>query len=264
MMRREEVAVVTGASSGIGEATALLLARHGYRVALLARRAGRLRQLVRRIAKEGGRAIAIPADLSKEVERRRARAIIKRRLSAVDVLINSAGLGWYGYAADMSWRTARQMLRVNIESTLQFTLACLGEMRKRNHGHIITVGSVAGGIPSQGVALYGATKAFLDNFTTALHRELHGTPVHVSIVRPGPVRTEFASAARGLQNGQRVPTERMGVAPEDVANGIWGLIRRPRRVLYIPGWLRLVPWAELAFGCVIDRIGPLLLKRQEA
>jgi short-subunit dehydrogenase len=260
--RTSGTAVVTGASSGIGEATAILLTREGFHVALLARRAKRLVKLARRIVSEGGEATAIPVDLSVEAERTRAYRSIKRSLKAVDVLVNSAGLGWYGPAQAMTWRTARQLLRVNAESTAQLTLMFLGDMLRRGTGHIITVGSIAGGIPSQGIALYGGTKSFIDNFSTALHRELKGTGVHVSVIRPGPVRTEFDEAAQRHPNGLPVPTESIGVSPEQVAAGILSIIRRPRRVIYIPSWLRIVPWVELAFGWVIDRIGPLLLKQQ--
>ena len=260
----EHVAVVTGASSGIGEATAALLARDGFCVVLVARRSQRLRRLARQITAEGGRALVIPADLSRESERRRAFRGIMRRLSHVDVLINSAGFGWYGFVSQMNWSTARGMLRINVEATSQLTMMFLRPMLRRGQGHIITIGSVAGGIPSQGVALYGATKAFLDNFMTAAHRELKGTGVHVSVVRPGPVRTEFGEAARRHTNGLRVPTLSLGVSPERVAIEIGRLLRRPKRVVYIPFWLRIVPWIELIFGWIIDLIGPLLLRRQAA
>ena len=126
------------------------------------------------------------------------------------------------------------------------------------------MGSIAGGLPSQGIALYGATKSFLDAFATALHRELRGTGVHVSVVRPGAVLTEFGAAARRHPHGLPVPTERIGVTAEQVAAAIGNLIRRPRRVVYIPAWLRFVPWAELTVGWMIDRIGPLLLERSAA
>ncbi len=102
-----------------------------------------------------------------------------------------------------------------------------------------------------------------DNFTTALHRELTGTRVHVSVVRAGPVRTEFGEAALKQENGGHVPTEQIGVTSDVVAWAIWKLLLRPRRVVYVPRWLRIVPWAELSFGWIIDRLGPLLLKRQK-
>jgi short-subunit dehydrogenase len=82
------------------------------------------------------------------------------------------------------------------------------------------------------------------------------------VVRAGPVRTEFGEAALGKVNGGHVPTEKVGVTSDRVAWEIWKLLLRPRRVVYVPRWLGIVPWAELSFGWVIDRIGPLLLRRQ--
>jgi short-subunit dehydrogenase len=172
-------------------------------------------------------------------------------------------LGWYGYGDQMNWKTALEILQVNVEAVVQLSLASLSKMRQRNKGHIINIGSISGSLPSQGIALYGATKSFLDNFTTALHRELTGTGVHVSVVRAGPVRTEFGEAALARDNGGHVPTEHIGITADQFADRIWNLIRRPRRILYIPGYLRIVPWIELSFGWIIDRIGPLLLKRQK-
>jgi len=162
----------------------------------------------------------------------------------------------------MSWHTARALMRVNVEAAAHLTLLCLRDMRRRGRGHIIAVGSISAGLPSQGIALYGATKAFLDNFMTALHRESAGTGVRISVLRPGPVLTEFGATAGRQPHGLRVPTERIGVSAEVVADGIRSLLRRPRRVLYIPAWLGLVPWVELSFGWLIDSIGPLLLRAQ--
>ena len=156
------------------------------------------------------------------------------------------------------------MLQVNVEAVVQLTLGFLGKMRQRNAGHIINVGSISGSLPSQGVAVYGASKSFLDNFTTALYRELSGTRVHVSVVRAGPVKTEFCEVALSKENGGHIPTENAGVTSEQVAQRIWTLMLRPRRVVYLPEYLRLVPWAELAFGWIIDRVGPLLLRKQKS
>jgi short-subunit dehydrogenase len=258
---RNKVAVVTGASSGIGAATARRLAQEGLHVVLIARRGGRLEALAEAIGAEGGRASPLPADLTQETERARLFETVAARFGGADVLVNNAGLGWYGYGEQMPWKTAWEMLQVNVEAVVQLTLGFLREMRRRGSGHIVNVGSISGSLPSQGVALYGATKSFLDNFTTALHRELSGTRVHVSVVRAGPVRTEFGEAALRQENGGHVPTEYIGVSADHVAGRIWRLLLRPRRVIYVPDWLRVVPWAELAFGWLIDRVGPLLLRR---
>jgi short-subunit dehydrogenase len=260
---KNKIAVVTGASSGIGAATAKKLADEGLLVVLVARRLERLKKLAEEIFQKGGKALVITADLTREQDRARVIQEVTERFGGADVLVNNAGLGWYGYSAEMPWKTAWEMLQVNVEAVVQFSLSFLAKMRERNVGHIINVGSISGSIPSQGIALYGATKSFLDNFTTALFRELTGTRVHVSVVRAGPVKTEFCESALQRENGMHVPTERVGVTSEQVAQRIWTLIRRPRRVIYVPDWLRVVPWAELSFGWIIDRVGPLLLKRQK-
>lgn len=258
---QNKIAVVTGASSGIGAATARRLARQGMMVVLVARRSDRLEELADEIRQGGGQVYTIVADLMQEVDRARVFQEVTDRFGDVDILVNNAGLGWYGYGSDMPWKTAWELLQVNVEAVVQLTIGFLGRMRRRNIGHIINIGSISGSLPSQGVAVYGATKSFLDNFTTALHRELTGTRVHVSVVRAGPVRTEFGEVALSKENGGHVPTEHVGVSADYIAWRIWKLMLHPRRVVYIPGWLRIVPWAELSFGWIIDRIGPLLLRQ---
>ncbi len=258
------VAVVTGASSGIGAATARRLARQGMQVILVARRLDRLECLAGEIRQGGGRAYTLAADLMQESARTSLVTEISSRFGNVDLLVNNAGLGWYGYGTNMPWKMAWEMLQVNVEAVVQLTLGFLGKMRQRDFGHIINVGSISGSLPSQGVAVYGATKSFLDTFTTSLFRELTGTRVHVSVVRAGPVRTEFGEVASSQENGGHVPTEHVGVSSDYVAWRIWQLMLRPRRVIYVPGWLRLVPWTELSFGWIIDRIGPLLLRKNKS
>ena len=260
---KNKLAIVTGASSGIGAATARQLAGVGMQVVLVARRRERLDALAENIRMAGGAAHIIVADLTQESERTRLFQEVTEQYGDVDILVNNAGLGWYGYCDEMTWKTAQEMLQVNVEAVVQLSLSFLPGMRQRNSGHIINIGSISGSLPSQGIALYGATKAFLDNFTTALHRELAGTRVHVSVVRAGPARTEFGEAALLHKNGMHVPTEKVGVTSEKVAERVWALVRRPRRLVYIPFYLRLVPWLELSFGWIIDRLGPLLLKRQK-
>jgi uncharacterized protein len=257
---KDKLAVITGASSGIGEAIAHKLAAQGLQVVLVARRQDRLENLAEEIRRCGGSARILTADLTCEADR----VHLCQEAGSADVLVNNAGLGWYGYGDEMSWKTALEMLQVNVEAVVQLSLAFLSRMRQRNSGHIINIGSISGCLPSQGIALYGATKSFLDNFTTALHRELAGTRVHVSVVRAGPVKTEFGEMALQHENGMHLPTEKMGVSAEKVAERIWNLIRRPRRLIYIPDYLRLVPWLEILFGWIIDRVGPLLLRKQKA
>ena len=260
----QRIAVVTGASSGIGAATATRLAQEGLAVVLIARRRDRLDALAKALGDLGGQALPLVADLSRESGREQVLGKLLARFGHVDILINNAGLGWYGYGHEMTWRTARQLLRVNVEAMVQLTLGFLQEMHRRGVGHIINVGSIAGSLPSQGIAVYGATKAFVDNFTAALHRESRGTGVRISVVRTGPVQTEFDTALLKTPYALHLPTEKAGIRASAVADGIWHLIRHPRRLMYIPRWLGVVPWLELSFGPILDWIGPLLLRRQRS
>ena len=123
----------------------------------------------------------------------------------MDVLINNAGFGWYGFGSDMPWSLAWQMIQTNLTAAAHLTLMALHDMQARGTGHIINIGSVAGSLPEQGVAVYSATKAFIDNFTTALHRESCGMGVNVSVVRPGVVRTEFFELAANRSLGSASP-----------------------------------------------------------
>ncbi len=257
-----KAALVTGASSGIGAAVARKLAHRGAHVLLVARRADRLELLADEIRRDGGAAHVIVADLADEGQRASVLTQARDLAGGVDILVNSAGLGWYGYGSEMPWDVAQAMIQTNMTALAHLTLAVLRDMQVRGTGHIVNISSVAGSLPEQGIALYGATKSFVDNFTTALYRELHDTAVKISLVRPGPVQTEFNDRAAGRANGRRIPGERFAVSPERVAARVIGVLHHPRRVAYVPDWLRVVPWLEPLFGWIIDRIGPALLRRQ--
>ncbi len=257
---RGRVAWITGASSGIGAAAARKLAKHGLSVVLVARRKDRLEALARDLKPLGGRALPLAADLTLETERQRFVQQATATWGPPDVLVNNAGIGWYGYGDQMPRALARQMLQLNAEAVVDLSLTVLPAMRQRGRGHILNIGSIAGSLPSQGVALYSATKSFLDAFSSALHRELRGSGVEVSVIKPGPVHSEFYASAARRPHGRPVPAERFAVRPELVADCIWSLLRRPRRMAYVPPVLWLVPWLELSFGWLIDRLGPLLLR----
>ncbi|MBN2352208.1 MAG: SDR family NAD(P)-dependent oxidoreductase [Spirochaetales bacterium] len=254
--------LVTGASSGIGECIARELARAGACVVLTARREAKLGAIERKIVGAGGRAWAVSADLTRPEERERLLAEARRAVGGVDVLVNNAGFGWYGYGHRMSWATADEMIRLNVGATVHLTLALLGEMLDRNAGQIINIGSIAADLPAQGIALYSATKAFIDNFTTSLYRETRGSAVHVSLVKPGPVKTGFFTSAAAGHHSVAIPGGGLGISPEAVARRVLALIRRPRKKAYLPWIYAAVPLAELCFSKIIDALGPFLLKRK--
>jgi hypothetical protein len=260
MSDNKRVVLVTGASSGIGAATAKKLAKNGMQVILAARRLERLLGVKRDIEAEGGKVDILQVDLTREEERHSLFDWVNARFNHLDLLINNAGSGWYGYYADMPWETAREILALNVSASLHLTSLFLPGMKNQGSGHIINIGSIAGSFPNQGVAVYSATKSFLDAFTSSLYRESRGSHIQVSIVRAGPVISEFCETASARKNGRHLPTEKIGVTAEKVADRIWQLVKKPRKVVYIPGYLRITPWIEWSFGWLVDRLGPLLLK----
>lgn len=254
--------LITGASSGIGEAVALRLAQSGARLLLAARRVDRLERLANQIERAGGQAAPLAVDLSSEDGRQILFEQVMAGWNCPDVLVNNAGLGWYGYLDEMPWSEAANLLQVNIGAVVHLTRLFLPLMRARGSGHVINMSSIAGQIPSQGIAVYAGSKAFLDAFTTSLHREMRGSGVEISLVCPGPVKTEFFDQA--AQKGRRIPAERFAVSAERVAESVASLLRRPRRVVYVPWVLGVTPWVERLFGWAMDLAGPLLLQKKRA
>jgi len=258
-----KTALITGASSGIGAAIARELAGKGLRVILVARRADKLSALAGEITFRGGQVLVMPADLSTPSGcEQLVRKLLQQKI-AVDLLVNNAGFGWYGYFSDMPWQTAQDLLAVNVSAVIHLTRLLLPGMLARHFGHIINMSSIAGGLPNQGIAMYSASKAFLDAFTTSLHREVRGSGVQVSVVRPGPVKTEFFQTSRSQPGGKAIPGERLTITPERVAVAASSLLRHPRRVVYVPWYLAFSAWFELFFGIIVDQIGPLLLRRSQ-
>ncbi len=258
---KDKTAVITGASSGIGASFAKFLAQAGLHVVLTARREERLKDLQTTIIAQGGTASYFTADLSKEKERESLFKKIHAAVGDIDILINNAGFGWYGYYSDMEWELVEEMIAVNMMGMLHLTNLFLPGMLALGKGHIINIGSIAGGLPNQGIAVYAASKAFMDAFTTSLHRELRGSGIQASVMRLGPVKTEFYAHSRELKNGRSIPVEKFAISTEQVNTALWRLINHPRRVVYVPGWLAVSRYVESIFGGVFDRIGPLLLKK---
>lgn len=255
-------ALITGASSGIGASFARFLASREIKVLLVARRLDRLEAIQTEIIAAGGKAEVFGADLSKEDERAALFTTISRQ-HQVDILINNAGFGWYGYYHKMNWEVARRMMATNMEAAAHLTALFLPPMLAAGRGHVINVGSIAGIFPNQGVALYSATKSFLNGFTTALHRELRGSGVSASVMNLGPVQTEFFEQALKIEGGRRVPAEKLAVPVERVNTALWRLLRKPRRAVYVPRWLYFANYVDLLFGGLVDLIGPALLRRRE-
>ncbi|HWQ46539.1 MAG TPA: SDR family NAD(P)-dependent oxidoreductase [Longilinea sp.] len=255
-----QVALVTGASSGIGAATARKLAEKGISVIITARRAERLNTLAAEIRAAGGMVTSIPSDLSDPSKRQEFFTSAEAVYGKIDILVNNAGFGWYGYMSEMTWETAYDLIQVNIAAATQLSLLALAGMKRSGYGHIINVGSIAGALPNQGIAVYSASKAYLNAFTTAIHRELTGSAIHFGILLPGAVKTEFFTSIEKRPFGRRLNMDWVAITSKQVAGGVWFMLNHPRRKLYLPWWVAVSPWVELLFGGVIDLLGPMLLK----
>jgi len=258
-----KTALITGASGGIGAAIANQLAAQGLHVILAARRVDKLSTLAREFTTRGCHVLVMPADLSTPAGCEQLVRKLAQKNIQVDVLVNNAGFGWYGYFSQMPWQTALDMLSVNVSAVMHLTRLLLPAMLARRQGHIINIGSIAGGLPNQGIAMYSATKAFLDAFTTALYRELRGSGVQVSVVRPGPVKTPFFRNSVDQPGGKAIPGERLAVTPQVVSAAVSRLLVHPRRVLYVPRYMVFSPLLERLFHPLIDHVGPILLRRQQ-
>jgi NADP-dependent 3-hydroxy acid dehydrogenase YdfG len=232
------VALVTGASSGIGEATALALAGHGAAVALVARRVARLDQLAGRIRDAGGTALPLEADLS---DRAQAQAAVERTVSElgrVDSLINNAGLMLLGPAVDADFDEWQRMLDVNLDGVLYCAHAALPHLLRaaqdspRNVADMVNISSVAGRVARRGSAVYNLTKFGVGAFSESLRQEVGGRRVRVSLVEPGATATELRSHNRPeiqeLQ-GQRFEGVTT-MAASDIADTILFIITRPWNV----------------------------------
>jgi short-subunit dehydrogenase len=257
-----KVALVTGASSGIGAAVGRKLAAEGLHVVLAARRLDRLQSLADEIHAAGGQASVIKADLAQEADRLELFQRVMQQTGCPDVLVNNAGLPYYGYTDVMPWEAARAIIDVNVTAATHLTRLFLPGMLARRSGRLINIGSVNGVMPSQGTAVYSGSKAFISAFTAALYRELRGSGVEVSVVLPGPVATEIFDNSEKIPNGFRIPAEAGAISPAAVADCVWSLLRRPSRYAFVPWYWRWTSIAEFAFGWAMDLVGPVLLKRQ--
>jgi len=189
-------ALVTGASSGIGEAFARLLAREGMHVALAARREDRLRKLAGELeAAHGVRTHVTAVDLAREGAAETLHAATERAGLAVDLLVNNAGFGLFGRHVEIPWSREREMLELDVVALAHATKLYVADMLKRGKGWVIQVASIGAYQPSPSYAAYSAAKAFVLSFGEALSYELRGSGVKVTVLSPGVTRSEFLAVA---------------------------------------------------------------------
>jgi NADP-dependent 3-hydroxy acid dehydrogenase YdfG len=231
------VALVTGASSGIGAATAVSLAGLGAKVSLVARRTDRLSDLANRLQADGATAVVITADVTKQSEADKAVAETVSELGRLDTLVNNAGVMLLGPVIDAPVEEWERMVQINVLGLLYCTHAALPHLLRaaedgpRRVADLVNISSVAGRETRNGSGVYNATKHGVGAFSDALRKEITTRHVRVSLIEPGAVDTELASHNRpeilaGIR--QRFAIERLRA--EDIADAIAYVISRPRHV----------------------------------
>ena len=224
------VAIITGASAGIGAELARVFAKHGHTLVLVARREARLKTLAAELEASGAPPpVTLPIDLaSRDAVTRIAAGLAARGLEP-EYVVNNAGYGLVGYAAECDRDDLLAMIDVNMRALTELSLAFVESLQRRRGG-ILNVASVAGFLPGPNSAVYYASKAYVLSFTEALHRELRPVKVRVTALCPGPVATEFQARAgvdRQTTSFLDLPASRVAEA------GYRGLMRGKR--LVIPG-----------------------------
>ncbi len=237
--------ILTGASSGIGEATARTLAAAGHRLVLAARRVETLEKLVAEINPSGKRVIAVQCDVRQKSDLEGLVTRARATFGAVQVLINNAGMdsgkqSWWTRSAD----EVTGLFETNTLAPYWLSQLVLPEMLAEKNGHIINMGSVSGIIAVS--SLYGASKYAIRGMTLALRRELLGTGVNVSLVSPGFIRT--AMTAKGGKRPLPMPE------PEVIAHAILRLLEHPKAEVVVPGWYRPLIWLEQLIPAIGDAV----------
>jgi short-subunit dehydrogenase len=250
------VALITGASVGIGEQFALQLSERGHDVVLVARDTARLDALAKEIeGRSGAHAEVLAADLTDPAQL----AAVEARTRSVDLLVNNAGFGTFGPFHTLDVDTEVREINLNVVALVRLSHAAAGAMAERGNGGILNVSSLAGFQPGPLNAIYGATKAFVTSFTEALHEEMKGTGVSVTALCPGFTHTEFQ--ARANAPASDVPGFMWQEAPEVARAGLDGVAKN--RAIVIPGTVNKVMGnlSAVTPHAITRRVGAAVLRR---
>jgi short-subunit dehydrogenase len=260
---REQVIVITGASSGIGLATARMAAREGARVVLAARNGEALAQIERELAAAGGTAVHAAADVSRREDVEKVAQVAIARFGGFDTWVNNAGQGVYGKIEEISEGDHRRLFEVNFWSQYYGSLAAVRHLRSRG-GALINVGSVASENPFPLLGMYAATKHAVKGFTDSLRMELEaeGAPISVTLIQPTSTDTPFPHHARNYMDREpKLPGP--VYRPEEVAAAVLHAAAHPERDVHVGTGARVMSAMGRHFPRAMDRVGEAVLMPQE-
>ncbi|MBD2410180.1 oxidoreductase [Nostoc calcicola FACHB-389] len=230
---KEKVAIITGASSGIGEATAIALAAEGAKVVLAARRGQLLEALAERINASGGKALPIVADITDETQAYNLVAKTNAELGRIDIVVNNAGIALLGTIETGNPADWRRSFDINVLGVLYITHAALPILKQQQSGHIVNISSVAGRTARAGVGVYNATKWGVNALSEALRQEVYKDNIRVTIIEPGLVDTGIDDHITDPVSKQRIQERRKAITPlqsEDIAAAIVYAVTQPQHV----------------------------------
>ena len=262
MELRGSVVVVTGASSGIGRATAMAFAHRGARVVVAARRIDRLNDVAGEIARAGGEALAVRCDVGRLSEIDELIRVTLERFGRIDVLVNNAGFGFSGTIEDTPDDVMRELMDVNYLSAFRLTRAVLPTMRRQRSGHIVNVSSVVGKISFPFHGAYSASKFAMCAMTEALRGELTGSGVTATAVLPASTRTEFFDAQQTIGQHSSAPAGPQQSA-ERVARAIVRSVNHPTPEVNLVAPMRLAFGLHAFFPILRDIAGRVFYRQRK-
>ncbi len=240
---RAKVAFITGASSGIGYATALEMARRGLQVAatgLSLEALAPLQGAVVALPGPHGELLTLAADVRDAGALHEGVAATIARFGRLDVLVANAGVGQRGSIADSDWADLETLLRTNIDGVLHSIRACVPAMRAQGGGRIILISSISAGVPMPYAATYGASKTFVSSLAASLHLELEDDRITVSELLLGRVATPFSQNRLGEKGYAAKASSLPSMTPERVARAIADQVERPRKTVILRWFDRVV------------------------
>lgn len=254
-MENHPVILITGASSGIGAATARLFSEHSYRIVLAARRVERLKALQAEIESAGGQALVVATDMRQPGE---IEALVETSLEhfgQIDILFNNAGFGRLNWLENLDpIDDIANLVETNLLGVIWMAQAVLPHMTARRKGHIINMASVAAHIATPTYSIYAASKFAVRGFNESLRREIGRSDIKVSLICPGAVRTEFGDLAGFNRTTRVVMPAWITLDAEDVARAVLRLVRRPCRELVLPWPMKWAIWANRLLPGLMDTV----------
>jgi len=257
---KNKVVVITGASSGIGEASAEQFAKKGANLVLVARRKEKLEQVEKKLAKYSIKTLIQVCDVSDKEQVKQMSEKVIETFSKIDILVNNAGFVIYGKIKELSIEDIESQMKTNYFGTIYCTKLFLPYLLKQNSGHIVNVASVGGSFSVPGITSYCATKFAMLGFSEGLHHELHGTNVGITAVSPIMVRTrlfdhssfkKFTKHATGIS-----------LSSETVANAIIKAANSSRSEIVVPSVVRIAIWFKQTFPFFINPIIGSVFRKQ--